>query len=39
MNYHSTRTKNNLVDSAEAVIQGITPDGGLFVPQQVPQLD
>lgn len=38
MLYQSTRDKNILVKSAEAIKLGISPDGGLFVPQEVPKL-
>ena len=39
MLYHSTRSKENTVDSAQAVLNGLAPDGGLYVPQQLPQID
>ncbi len=39
MNYHSTRNANALVDSAQAVLSGLAPDGGLYVPQALPRLD
>ena len=32
MLYHSTRSKNLTADSAAAVLQGLAPDGGLYVP-------
>ncbi len=31
MNYHSTRNKNLTADAAKAVLQGLAPDGGLYV--------
>lgn len=31
MNYHSTRNKNLRADAAKAVLQGLAPDGGLYV--------
>lgn len=34
MLYQSTRDKNMVVRSAEAIKLGISPDGGLFVPQE-----
>ncbi len=37
MNYNSTTDKNNVVSSAQAISQGIAEDGGLFVPQEIPQ--
>ena len=39
MLYHSTRNRNYTVDSAQAVLSGLAPDGGLFVPQALPQID
>ena len=41
MNYKSTRdTRNNpeLVSSAEAIKNGLAPDGGLFLPTEIPSL-
>ena len=29
MLYHSTRSLTNCVDSAQAVLEGLAPDGGL----------
>ena len=39
MIYHSTRSKENMVDSAQAVLNGLAPDGGLYVPEKLPQVD
>ena len=39
MYYHSTRSSAYTVDSAQAVLSGLAPDGGLFVPQSLPQID
>ena len=39
MRYHSTRNDQNFVDSAEAVLEGLAPDGGLYMPQQILALD
>ena len=39
MHYHSTRSLQQQVDSAQAVLSGLAPDGGLYVPSQLPQLD
>ena len=39
MLYHSTRSKQNIADSAQAVLNGLAPDGGLYVPQKLPQID
>lgn len=37
MLYNSTENANEVVSSAQAIAQGISPDGGLFVPQEFPQ--
>ena len=39
MLYHSTRSKENLIDGAQAVLNGLAHDGGLYVPQELPKLD
>ena len=39
MNYHSTRDHTLIADSAQAVLSGLAPDGGLFVPAMLPALD
>lgn len=39
MRYTSTRNAAVSVDSATAVIDGISADGGLFVPETLPKLD
>ena len=39
MIYHSTRDKNLQMDSAQAVLEGLAPDGGLMVPQALPAFD
>lgn len=38
MLYHSTRNRALSVSSAEAIAQGIAADGGLFVPESIPEL-
>ena len=38
MMYISTRGYDKKYTSAEAIKQGIAPDGGLFVPETIPQL-
>lgn len=38
MLYTSTRNKNVHVTSAEAISHGISADGGLFVPESIPQI-
>jgi len=39
MQYHSTRSRAATVDSAQAVLSGLAPDGGLYVPEVIPQAD
>ena len=39
MIYHSTRNSQLRADSAAAVLEGLAPDGGLYVPQQLPEFD
>ena len=39
MLYHSTRNKNCAVSGARAVLNGLAPDGGLYVPDGLPVLD
>lgn len=38
MKYNSTQSNKTIVDSAQAIAQGISVDGGLFVPQEFPKL-
>jgi len=37
MRYYSTRSKNDAVNFATAALTGLAPDGGLFVPEEIPQ--
>ena len=39
MEYSSTRNHGIKASSAEAIIKGLAPDGGLFVPNDFPQTD
>ena len=39
MIYHSTRNMALQADSAQAVLNGLAPDGGLYVPQNLPVID
>jgi len=39
MLYHSTRNHSLCVDSAQAVLNGIATDGGLYMPQALPAFD
>ena len=39
MKFQSTRNKNLRFDSAETIIRGLSDDGGLFVPVEIPVLE
>ena len=39
MLYHSTRSNSVKIDSAQAVVQGLAPDGGLYMPENLPGFD
>lgn len=39
MLYHSTRSEKASVDSAQAVLEGLAPDGGLYMPAEIPSFD
>ena len=39
MLYHSTRNRDLTADSAAAVLEGLAPDGGLYMPQVIPAFD
>lgn len=39
MLYKSTRGFEEKVNSSRAIVNGIAPDGGLYVPQELPKLD
>ena len=39
MQYHSTRGFSQQIDSAQAVLNGIAPDGGLYLPENIPEFD
>ncbi len=38
MKYNSTRDNSVSVSSAEAIIKGLSADGGLFIPESIPEL-
>ena len=38
MQYVSTRAKDTIVSSAEAIVKGLSEDGGLFVPSEFPSI-
>ncbi|MCL2066310.1 MAG: threonine synthase [Treponema sp.] len=37
MRYYSTRNRGETFSFAEAAIAGLAPDGGLFIPEEIPQ--
>jgi len=39
MLYHSTRNEHLTADSAQAVLEGLAPDGGLYMPAALPGFD
>jgi len=39
MIYHSTRSAQFRADSAQAVLEGLAPDGGLYMPEAIPAFD
>ena len=39
MLYHSTRNKKYIANSAQAVLEGLAPDGGLYMPDALPPFD
>ena len=39
MIYHSTRSESLRADSAQAVLEGLAADGGLYVPEALPEFD
>ena len=39
LHYKSTRNSNLKVTASEAILIGLAPDGGLFVPEKLPTLD
>ena len=39
MKYLSTRSEKHPVNSAQAVLLGLAPDGGLYMPENIPELD
>lgn len=39
INYRSTRSEDISVTASQAILQGLSADGGLFVPSEIPLLD
>ena len=38
MQYISTRDKQNRVSASAAIVNGLAEDGGLFVPESIPEI-
>lgn len=38
MQYHSTRDRAHTATASEAILRGLAPDGGLYVPESLPRL-
>ncbi len=39
LKYVSTRNRDISATASEAILQGLSSDGGLFVPTEIPKLD
>ena len=39
MKYHSTRSKRSYHSFTDIILEGLAPDGGLYIPENIPQLD
>ena len=39
MKYVSTRNTAEKITASQAIIRGLAPDGGLYVPEEIPQID
>ena len=39
MQFKSTRNQDNIVTASQAIIQGLSTDGGLYVPTEWPSID
>ena len=37
--YMGTRNKELTATASEAIVRGICPDGGLYIPQEIPKMD
>ena len=37
MRYHSTRDENEKLNASAAIIKGIATDGGLYIPEIIPE--
>ena len=38
MRYKSTRSSREAISASQAILEGLAPDGGLFVPEEIPSL-
>ena len=38
MHYVSTRNPDTRLSAAQAIVQGLSRDGGLFLPEEIPQI-
>ena len=39
MKYHSTRSKRSYHSFTDIILEGLAPDGGLYIPEEIPHLD
>ena len=39
MNYIGTRDNTITATASQAILEGICKDGGLFIPEEIPQID
>ncbi len=39
MKYVSTRNTAEKISASQAIVRGLAPDGGLYVPEEIPQID
>ena len=37
--YIGTRNKDITASASEAILRGICPDGGLYIPKEIPKMD
>ena len=39
LNYVGTRDRNITATESEAILRGICPDGGLYIPEEIPKME
>ena len=39
LKYIGTRDKNITATASQAILRGICPDGGLYIPEEIPQME